>query len=905
MQFVVPGRWRLQKLEFKVVPPKPKIPRGCKHCPLSDKPKVIGLRRIAGHKIFVWGQGPGAQEEFHKKELVGPSGKMFWQEFAAFGVTREMCDVQNVTRCRTTQIIKTPWGEKKIVDRAPDKLELHCCSIYTEKALELQGGKALVHVVLGRVAAKALLRGEYRKSLSSFYSKKLQAHVICIYHPSYFLRGGNRTKLKEFRAGLRAAAQIALGTGERFEYVRSMDYKIVRPRDLPELCREIAEVSKTKIISADIEDGFIPETGEKVLVCIGFSWKPGMARIVPFRHIELRHWTQTVLDYIKKFYEWVMGNLRIRKSFHHGSYDVLKSKSLAGINTQGYAWDTNYSEYITNPGYHAYGIGAIADRRYPEMSGYWNILQPYIPEDREYPNFYEVPLDALRLYNGGDCDIGKRIQLSTQKTTPAPLMRVFINCGFVIDRMENNGPLFDFEHCKFVESWLPKKIAALLAEIRFIVGEPDFKVTPARVSDVLYKKLRLNRHLSPEWFKQNKNKLNTNKETLELLSMYHKLPKKITEYRALSKKASTWLVGFKNSAEMHGGRVRTIWWLTGTVTCRLRSGGKKKLDDTKALGIVNLQNIAGDPTIENLMVSDLNWRDILKKWACGILEYRSRVYCAFDYSQLEIRVLAQLSRDPLLVQYLKAGVDIHSAVGHELTGFPIDKIKKDRSMRTAMKQLHFGIVYGLSAESLFDDMRSKFSEQGVEFTYTREQVAKLHGGYFKKFKGVEIFMNKQAHDADTIGRVMGLFGMGRDISASDMDRSTYYINQARNTPIQMTAHQLVLIALSAYHLNPKRYAILHDINMEIHDSLWFGSELRFLQRAFAIGKYLLTTETLNYVKKEWPDVVWDIPLAVECKAGYRLGVVLEYNGESPEQFMKKWVVKNAEVEAKTLADAKI
>jgi uracil-DNA glycosylase family 4 len=879
---------------------------------LRDKPKVIGLRRIAGKKLMIWGQAPGAVEEFHKKELVGPSGRMLWQEFAAFGVTRDMCDLQNICRCRPTQIIKTQWGERKTIDRAPDKQEIHCCSIYTEKALELQGGKALVHVVLGRVAAKALLRGEYRKSISSFFSKKLKSHVICVYHPSYFLRGGNRTKLKEFRAGLRAAAQIALGTGERYEYVRSMDYKIVRPRDLPELYKEISEAAKTKIISVDIEDGFIPpDTDRKVLVCIGFSWKPGMARIVPYYHSELSRWTPTVYAYIKKFYDAVMGNPNIRKSFHHGSYDVLKSKSLADIDTQGYFWDTNYSEFITNPGDHAYGIGAIADRRYPEMSGYLHVLDPYIPEDREYPNFYEVPLDVLRLYNGADCDISKRIQLSTRKVTPQ-LMRVYINCGFVIDAMENNGPLFDFEHHKFVESWLPKKIDALLAEIRFMVGEPGFKITPAEVKRALYTKLRLEKHFPAEWIEQNKKKnngklkLNTKKETLELLSAYHKLPKKIIEYRGLSKKKSTWLVGFKNSAEMHGGRVRTIWWTTGTVTGRLRSGGKKKLDDTAATGIVNLQNIAGDPTIENLMVSDLNWREVAEKGRRGIIDLDSIVYLALDQGQLEMRVLGQLSRDPLLIQHFQRGEDVHSAVGHELTGISTEKIKADRSWRTAIKGLHFGIVFGLSPDALYDHIVAVFSEMGEKCPFDRKQIAELHAAYFRKYKGVKAYMDNQMHIAETVGRVSGLFGLESDVSASgDTQRGTFYLNQARNRPIQTTAHQLILIALSEYRVNPVRYEVLKSLHMEIHDSLWFSMKLRHLQHAFKVGQYLLTKEPLEAIKRYWKGIDWRVPLVVDGKAGYRLGVVPEYKGEAPAEFMKLWVEKNAEVEAKTLADAKI
>jgi len=103
-----------------------------------------------------------------------------------------------------------------------------------------------------------------------------------------------------------------------------------------------------------------------------------------------------------------------------------------------------------------------------------------------------------------------------------------------------------------------------------------------------------------------------------LLESFHAFPKRMQEYRKLAKKKSTYLDAYRKSATLHEGRVRTKWWLTGTITCRLRSGGekikKKGEESDKEKGIVNLQNIHGAEEIECLLVSDMRWRELYKEW---------------------------------------------------------------------------------------------------------------------------------------------------------------------------------------------------------------------------------------------------------------------------------------------------
>lgn len=269
------------------------------------------------------------------------------------------------------------------------------------------------------------------------------------------------------------------------------------------------------------------------------------------------------------------------------------------------------------------------------------------------------------------------------------------------------------------------------------------------------------------------------------------------------------------------------------------------------------------------------------------------VYLGADHSQLEIRVLAQMSRDPLLVELVQSGEDIHSAVGYELTGKAIEKIKHDRELRTTIKGLHFGIIYGMVEESLYYHLKTQAAENGEEFAMSKEEVAKLHRAYFKKFSGVAAFMEEQVEFGRDHGYVKTMFGFRREIAvAGDETRGTFWENQCKNSGIQGTAHQLMLIAMAVTELKKRTYNLLQRMSMEVHDSLYSFVELGLLPVAYQQFMQLMEKDILTYVKKWWPEVDWVVPLKAEAKAGFRLGVMVEYAGEPVEKFVDSWCRKN-------------
>lgn len=273
------------------------------------------------------------------------------------------------------------------------------------------------------------------------------------------------------------------------------------------------------------------------------------------------------------------------------------------------------------------------------------------------------------------------------------------------------------------------------------------------------------------------------------------------------------------------------------------------------------------------------------------------VLLGVDHSQLEIRVLAQMSRDEKLVKLIQSGEDIHSGVGHELTGVAIEKIRHDRQIRTAMKQLHFGIIYGMTAESVYYQLKTDAAERGEKFTLTLPEVTVMYNNYFKKFKGAKRYIDNQHTLAQEQGYVETLFGFRMEINlGGDESRGTYWANQAVNRPIQGTAHTLLLIAMAVMGLKPKTYHLLQKSSLEVHDALYVFAKLRDIQETYKQFMRVMEKEVLIYVKREFPEIDWVVPLKADAKAGLRLGVMVEYEGQSPDEFVEQWCQANRKFE---------
>jgi len=272
----------------------------------------------------------------------------------------------------------------------------------------------------------------------------------------------------------------------------------------------------------------------------------------------------------------------------------------------------------------------------------------------------------------------------------------------------------------------------------------------------------------------------------------------------------------------------------------------------------------------------------------------------FDMGQCEVRMLAELSGDELLIKQFLSGGDIHSLIGHELTGWSVERIKEEQLVRKLCKNMVFGIIYGVGRNNLQPYIVGKIREvDGIDADVSKITVARcnrLYDAFFHKYDGVRRFRDECIAQGDR-GSVKTMFGFEREIRKIDETRQTFWKNQSINTKVQGSAHTLILIALALLHMKPRTYSLLRKPIMEVHDALYFFIKLRDLPEAFKQGMFLLQEDVIQYAQRQFK-LKFHIPFTADSKAGFCLGSLLKYHGEPVEQFLPLWQAKHREVEAK-------
>lgn len=835
---------------------------GCEHCPANNVPgirKIIGS--IRGKKLLLWAQSPGPEENRQGMELVGRAGQWLWNEFAAVGIKREDCDIQNIVRCFPADRVD---GGLRMRD--PSKDELRCCSYFNRIAIEKS--QAIVWAVFGNFAQEQLFGKKKRETV--FYHNE-----VCVFqfdHPAYFIRGvAPEERFVKFRALMKRLAERLKTPGGRFDFLERKDYRpIVTGTQAVKAAKEIlAIVEQTgERVAYDEEDDTID--GKRVILCVGACPKPGLSYVFILDHPE-----NTVDEVerakVRRVLKYLLEHLHL-KTMQHGDYDARQFRRFLDADIQGFDYDTNYGEYINDPRQHEYNLTAMVNRKIPEFAGYKDIVIDAVPkgmtveEGRDIGEFHlaKVPLKKLVLYNGADCDVTKQLEMGSKDSVPLPLVRVYTDAAFAVEEMQKFGPLLDYDHYAKMALIYPKKQDFFREKLRQMADDPDLNPNASgQITDLIYDTWGL----APVTKKPN-----SKKETLELLRYHqpHEGLDVLQLYREAKNRVER-IASFKRSADAHHGRVTTYWWMTGAGTGRLSSGGGTR-PDKRNLG--NLQNIPKDAHIKNMLVSDLRWKLFVELALSEGLGAACRefsdldLFVSCDYSQMELRILAQVTRDPEMIAVFKRGEDIHAAIGALWTGWSFEEIKKDEHKRTLVKELHFGVVYGLTPAGLFDDLKAR----GVKIT--QKEVEEYHRKYFERMKLVKAYIDAMPKFAARHGYVENLFGFKVPINVTDRPGpGPSWKNQAVNSPIQGAAHQVLLMAMALLKRNPGKYGLIKP-QMEVHDNLVLISPLKDLKATIDVATELLEKDSPALAKDEF-GIDWQIPFKVGTKIGFRFGGLVE------------------------------
>ncbi len=351
----------------------------------------------------------------------------------------------------------------------------------------------------------------------------------------------------------------------------------------------------------------------------------------------------------------------------------------------------------------------------------------------------------------------------------------------VLLRMEQAGVAVDSEVLREMSSRLAVTIDDLAERVYASTGHRFNINSPKQLGDVLFNKMDL-----PKPMKYGKGKvISTAQDILEDLAQHHEVPALVLEYRQLQKLKGTYLDALPVLADANG-RIHTTFNQVGTATGRLSST---------------------NPNLQNIPVRTAVGREIRAAFVAGA----GNLLMSADYSQIELRLMAHFSQDPLLLDAYRTGKDIHTLTAAEV--FEVDAATMDKETRARAKAVNFGIVYGISPFGLA-------AQLGIEQRVAKEYIER----YFDRYKGVAEFIEKTLETVRRDGAVRTAFGRVRpipDIQSRNPNQRGFAERTAVNTPLQGTAADLIKIAMLRIDAAMRSRGLKSVMTLQVHDELLF------------------------------------------------------------------------------------
>lgn len=430
------------------------------------------------------------------------------------------------------------------------------------------------------------------------------------------------------------------------------------------------------------------------------------------------------------------------------------------VELRGVNHDSMLYSYLLNPTYSSHRLADVALRRFNLK------LNGSLPEAADV---------AGRLATALRDEVEQAGLLNLYHEIDLPLVPV-------LTRMEQAGVKIDLKVLSKMSSRLQQEIDAKAREIYECCGS-EFNVnSPKQLGDVLFNKLNL-----PKPVKYGKGKtISTAVDVLETLALTHDAPRMVLEYRQLSKLKSTYVDALPALLDPATGRLHTTFDQTGTATGRLSSA---------------------NPNLQNIPIRT----DLGREIRAAFTAEPGHVLLAADYSQIELRLLAHLSKDPLLVEAYRRGDDIHTLTASQVFGVPPLMVNADH--RRQAKVVNFGIVYGLSPFGLSQKL-------GIQPGEAKQFI----NAYFEKYSGVRGFIDRTLEETRRDQKVKTIFGRVRpipDINSKNANLRGFAERTAVNTPLQGTAADLIKLAMIRIDEAIGERGLRSRMTLQVHDELVF------------------------------------------------------------------------------------
>lgn len=513
------------------------------------------------------------------------------------------------------------------------------------------------------------------------------------------------------------------------------------------------------------------------LVGFSFSTKKGEGWYVPTP--ANKEETMRILSYFKPLLE----SPTIRKVGQNIKFDMLVLKQF-GISVCEPMYDTMLAHYLAEPD-RKHGMDYLAET----YLGYTpvSITELIGKKGKNQGSMRDVPLEKISEYAAEDADITLQLKqvlcpLAKEREVEPVLFEIEQPLMPVLASMEYEGVKIDHEFLKNYSEELHLDLLVLRDGIWEMAGQ-EFNIdSPRQIGEILFEKLKL-----PGLGKTKTGQHSTSEEVLSKLEKEHPIISKILDYREIAKLKSTYVDALPELIHKNTGRVHTTFNQTIAATGRLSS--------------VN-------PNLQNIPIRTERGQQVRKAFIGRSEEY---LILSADYSQIELRLVAEIAQEEAMIEAFRQGLDIHQATAAKVYGVPLEEVT--REMRSNAKMVNFGIIYSISAFGLSQRL-------GIP----RKEAAELIDNYFEQYPGIRRYMNDTLEFARANGYVKTMKGRRRylkDINSRNFTVRGFAEREAINSPVQGSAADLIKLAMISIHKEFSKMNLRSKMTLQVHDELIF------------------------------------------------------------------------------------